>query len=273
MTSNEILQADMLDILFDNRNKNYGAYQLRKTYHQRMLAATGLTALLATGVLLWFVIGDDKSVVYISEDSGPVIVSIVDLEPPVDPPPAPKPPTAPAQQTAVEHYTTDISIVPDVALKAVDFPPVSALENAAIGTEQVDGPPVAGAQQHSEGTLSDVPAAPEPPAAPEIFQNNAVDQMAEFPGGAAAFSRYLSRKLAQPDGLQPGEQRTVKVQFVIEKDGSITRLSVVQSGGDALDELVFRALQKAPRWKPALHKGHAVAVIFTQPVTFIGAEE
>lgn len=246
---------------------------MRKTYHQRMLAATGLTALLVTGVLVWFITGDDKSVAYISEDGGPVIVSHVDMTPPVAPPPSPKPPAAPTRQTAVEHYTSQIAIVPDVQVKELDFPPVSALENAAIGTEQIDGPAVAGAQQPSGGTLSDVPTTPEPPAAPEIFQNNAVDQMAEFPGGAAAFSRYLARKLAQPDGLQPGEQRTVKVQFVIEKDGSVTRLSVVQSAGAALDDLVFKALQKAPRWKPALHQGHAVAVIFTQPVTFIGAEE
>lgn len=269
MTSNEILQADMLDILFDHRNKSYGAYQLRKTYHRRMLLATGLTALLVTGVLWLIFKWGSENVASITGAPGPVMLTMVDLTPPVAPPPPP----APARHKAVAHYTDLIEIVPDVQMKAQDFPPVEDLARSAFGAANIDGEALEGGLQPAATEAPMQAAMPEPPAEPVFFESNAVDQMAEFPGGTAAFQRYLARQLSQPEGLEPGERKVVKVQFVIEKDGAISRLAVVQSGGALLDDLVFKVLQKAPRWKPALHKGRAVAVIFTQPVTFIGAEE
>jgi protein TonB len=103
-----------------------------------------------------------------------------------------------------------------------------------------------------------------------VYDFAAVEEMAEFPGGKGAFQRYLGRHLAGTGGLEEGVTKTVKVKFVIGKDGSILDIVLLQSGGNGLDETVVKVLRKAPRWKPARQNGQAVAVVYTLPVTFVG---
>ncbi len=64
-----------------------------------------------------------------------------------------------------------------------------------------------------------------------------------------------------------------RVCYMVDLDGSISNIEVVQSGGDKYDKEVIRAFKKMPRWTPAIQNGHKVAVYFTQPVTFVGAEQ
>jgi protein TonB len=100
-----------------------------------------------------------------------------------------------------------------------------------------------------------------------------VEKEPEFPGGILAWQRFLSRNLMTPEGMESGERKTVQIRFQVAADGAVTSFEVLQSGGKILDNEVIRVLKMMPRWKPAIQNGHPVARSFTQPVTFIGAEE
>jgi protein TonB len=73
--------------------------------------------------------------------------------------------------------------------------------------------------------------------------------------------------------LENGEKRIVNIRFHVDADGAVTNFQIVQSGGAAFDNEVIRVLKRMPNWMPAQQAGKAVAVSFTQPVTFVGAEE
>jgi protein TonB len=275
MTSQEMLQSDVLDILFYSRNKAYGAYALRRGYGRRLWLAVSI-ALLSFSAIMFLIDRTNKSSDHLIAkiNSGPVIVSEVELTPPPTPPAQPAAPkqNAPQPQAAQEKLTSVIDIVPDRMAAAKDLvPPVTDLISAAIGTEKTTGTATeTGASTEPQGAVAP-PLPPEP--RPEVYRSDEVDEAALFPGGPDAFGRYLSRQLGTPEGLAPGETKTAKVQFVITKDGTVLVKAVLQSATAGLDALILKALKRSPKWKPARMRGEAVAVLFTLPVTFVGSEE
>lgn len=196
----------------------------------------------------------------------------MELPEPIAQPEKPAAPKAAQQPVASEHFAGNVKIVQDHLVPPdAELPPVTALTEAAFGTEK------------STGELTGVHVVPEPPApvaaesapAPEpaIIDAAAAEEPALFPGGAEAFARYLSRQIGQPEDLAPGETLTTKVRFVIEKDGTVLAATVLQSAKVELDKIVIRALLRSPRWKPARQHGKEVAVMFTLPVSFVGTED
>jgi protein TonB len=99
------------------------------------------------------------------------------------------------------------------------------------------------------------------------------DKQPQFPGGMQAWAAFLNGNLHAPQDLENGEKRTVNIRFHVDVDGVITNFQVIQSGGAAFDNEVIRVLKRMPKWMPALQAGKPVAVSFTQPVTFVRAEE
>ena len=95
----------------------------------------------------------------------------------------------------------------------------------------------------------------------------------QFPGGQEALKQFLARNLGSPGDLEEGEKKVVKVKFKVEKDGSVTALEIVSSGGNDFDREVVRVCKKMPRWIPAVQNGINVPVSYVLPVTFIGTEE
>lgn len=268
MTSNDILKADVLDILFENRNKQYGAYALRKTYNNRLLVALGtsLGAVLAACLL----IRPGSRMAPVDE----IVPDIVIISPPIDltPPPEPTPPPAAQAPRAIatRAFNSRIEIVQEVP-PGQEVPEIGELVDRQIGNTNVDGdvPTV-------NHTVEPPPVQPagggEKPAQPsEGF--TPVERAPEYPGGLAAWSAFLNRHLRMPEELDAGERRTVQVKFWVGTDGSIDRFEVVQSAGAAFDGEVIRVLKKMPKWKPALQNGQPIAVTFTQPVTFQALED
>ena len=76
-----------------------------------------------------------------------------------------------------------------------------------------------------------------------------------------------------PASLGKDELKTVRINFKVDVDGTVTGFTVLQSAGREFDNEVIRVLKKMPRWKPAMQNGRPVAVPFTQPVTFVGVEQ
>lgn len=274
MTSNEILKADVLDILFENRNKQYGAYALRKYYNNRLGIALAIS--LTTVVLVALLIGQSSlngKGLETDIEECPVLITPVELiHPPMEPEAATPPPAAKVKPIASQAYLSRIEIVADVdpgdmvpdRTDLVDRQIASFTQEGGVPTvnHTIEQPPV----EQGPGLAGSTPAESE-----EGFK--AVERLPEFPGGVSAWSAFLSRYLRVPDELPAGERRTVQVRFWVGEDGSVTRFEVAQSAGTAFDNEVIRVLKKMPKWKPAIQNGHPVAVTFTQPVTFQAVEE
>lgn len=270
MEPNQIKEAHFLDILFDGRNKEYGAYELRKGYNRRIVKA--LFAMGAVVGLLFLgsaVSGFGKTVRVAMIDSTDVVLrKLDDATPPPPPPPPPKLPPPP--QVATRIFTPPL-IVKDVDVKPADTPPVNDdLDKVKIGTVNTPGGDDLGVQ--GPPAVSGVPGVVEAPkkADPdEPFVT--VEIQAEYPGGLSAWARFLNKNLRYPDdALNNGVAGTVMVQFVVDLEGNVSDIQVIsgpESGG--LREEAIRVIRKSGKWEPAVQNGRHVKAYRKQPVTFI----
>ena len=97
--------------------------------------------------------------------------------------------------------------------------------------------------------------------------------MPEYPGGIEALKKFMLKNLRQPDDLQPGEKILVMASFVVNKNGQIEQVKIINGGRTDLNKEVQRVINKMPFWKPGLQNGNTVAVYFNLPVTFISTED
>lgn len=271
MTTREIMQASVLDIVFEHRNKDYGAYELRRQYEKRLWLSLALAlSLIGVAALLPTLKKNSAAVVPVPDRKPTVVIQEVHLRP--DKPQETvreKPRTKAAPKTAARQYTSQIRIKPDTEVKAT-VPDMRDLDDKRVDTYNQDGPPVKGPElpetPPSGGTgtgTGDAPAAPD-------FE--ARELQPEFPGGDAALRRFLASHLQSPEELESGERKLVKIRFVILKDGSVSEPEILQSAGSSFDREVVRVMKKMPRWKPAVQNGIPVSVTYMLPVSFVGME-
>lgn len=96
-----------------------------------------------------------------------------------------------------------------------------------------------------------------------------VEKMPAFPGGVQKFADYLKTNLKYPDqALRNNVQGKVFVQFIVEKDGSLTDIKVIRAIGDGCDEEAVRLIKASPKWNPGMQNGEPVRVYYTLPVIF-----
>ena len=263
MTNKEILQADVLDILFEHRNKLYGAYALRRTYDRRLGIALGaalLTVLISLAVSFFKNRSGSNNP---ATNDGTMVLRTIEIpkdQPKPDPiKEQPKPPVA------TKDYQP-IVVVPDKDADS-SIVTMSDLDTATIGNINREGeapkePAKAAIASEGEG---------ETPKEPEVQkQPDLPTYPPKFPGDWLGF---LQRYLQSPEDLEPGQRVEVLVRFWVDVDGSVSRPEVIKSGGSSFDKEVLRVLKKMPKWEPAMQAGHRVAVAYTQPVIFVGAEE
>ena len=260
MTSKEILKADVIDIIFENRNKSYGAYALRKQYDKRMATAIGITISTVALVVLLFQPSGGETM-RLTTIHIPDTVTLTALpNDPVEPPPPP--PVERPQFAQVQH--TNIVIGPDN-----EATPIATIDDIAV--RQISTATVAG--DLSPHSISDpdpvIPAGNGSSMVPqESNESRPIQIQPSFPGGMNAWISFLQRHLRVPEELEPGIKVTVLVKFIVGTDGSINNFEVVQSGGSSFDREVIRVLKKMPKWTPAMQNGHPAATSFTQPVSF-----
>jgi protein TonB len=282
MDANKILGAELVDLIFDGRNKSYGAYELRTGYNKRLRNALLLTVAFALLILLLSFIssldlGSKKGQVQIKEVQLEEIKQDEPLEPP--PPPPPKPPEPPKVEMA---KFTPPKVVKDEDVKEDEKPPeVEKLEDTKIGTVNQDGakdegivaPPV-------ESSVVEGPAKED---YDKIFTKVEID--AEFPGGTNGWTRYVTREIERNiDELQDdGRSGTVVVLFIVDNEGVVSEVRALPCGeagvgnclppNSKLAEIAVNAIRKGPKWKPAVQNGRKVKAYRRQPVTFQLAEE
>lgn len=274
MKPESILQTDLLDILFEHRNKEYGAYHLRKHYDRRLAKALAVTFIVVLLLSVTWYVNANYFKTPISLIAGEKVsdVHLQDLEELKKPKQDPKPKRLDHNLAKAAH--TNIAIVPDnQADKAVAK--VEELDDKIISTTTEDGIPGSG---NEVAPPADEGAGDGAVIEPKKVEQKVPDEpllvaevMPEFPGGREAFLRYMLRHLQQPEELAEGEKIVVMVKFVVEADGSIVNVEVVKSGG-SFDKDVLNVVRNMPRWKPGMQQGRFVPVYFTLPVTFTGAD-
>ena len=278
MTNNELLHASLLDIIFDNRNKEYGAYALRKEYNQRLLISLGM----GISVILFLVL---MNVLNKKESNNPnnkpeknevVITTVVMPEEKIKKPepPAAKPVPEPVQPKTVEPVAAieypPIVIVPDDEADPGAMASQADMTNKQISTVNADGKNYTGGVVLEKSVVSSGGQREESvPANQSVLPNS----NPEFPGGQEALMKFLSRHLATPDELENGEKKIVRARFKVDIDGLVTLVEIVQTGGNLFDKEVIRVCKKMPRWKPAIQNGEAVPMSYVLPVTFIGVDQ
>ncbi len=277
MEPNKILNADILDILFEGKNKAYGAYQLRKTYNSRIVKA-----MIAVGLLLLVVVGGTVLANIINERASKEELTVIDnqmaevkKDEPPPPPPPPPPPTPPPPPEIKQIQFTPPKIVKDEEVKKDEV--IKELEpDAVISTKTVESDntkQIVQAPVEDKGTqVVEVPTK----AVEEDKIFTKVEIEAEYPGGTAAWRKFLERNLnggvANDNSAPPGTY-TVVVRFIVAKDGSVSEITPETNVGYGMEKEAVRAIQKAPKWTPAQQNGNIVKAYRRQPITFVVAEE
>lgn len=272
MEVNKILSADVLDIIFEGRNKDYGAYELRKTYNKRMVTSLVIVAAIIALLFIGYLV---SSLLEDKQETKTVQVQDVQLEeikqeekkeePP--PPPPPKPPEPPKVEMA---KFTPPKIVKDEEVKEDEKPPeVEKLEETKIGTMNQEG-------QKDEGIVAPpvedagkgVVEAPKKDDEDWDKTFTKVEIESEYPGGAAAWQRYLNRNLRYPQEAIDNEvQGAVVVQFIVDKEGNVSDVEAI-SGPQELRAEAVRVIKKSGKWTPAVQNGRQVKSYKKQPIVF-----
>ena len=272
MEVNKILSADVLDLIFEGKNKEYGAYELRKTYNKRLTTALVGMLLLVGLLLLGYFISNkiaadaDKEVMVVQDVQLEEVKQEERQEPP-PPPPPPKPPDPPKVEMA---KFTPPKIVKDEEVKEDEKPPeVEKLEEVKIGTVNQEGvkdlgivaPPV-------EDAGKGVVEAPKKVEEDWDKTFTKVEIESSYPGGAAAWTRYLLKTLRYPQEAQDNEvQGTVVVQFIVDKAGAVSNVEAISGPQELRDEAV-RVIKKSGQWTPAVQNGRQVKSYKKQPIVF-----
>jgi periplasmic protein TonB len=266
MTSKEILNAPMLDIVFDNRNKEYGAYTLRKFYENRLglALAFSLSAVFLICLLIARASGSGGEL--FTPEKPPVIVDWVIPPDPIIPPPQPVKNINPPSRSEV--FTVP-EIVPDIKMTN-KLPDVQTLSNAEIiNTKTPDVPGGPGGPGVTPVTAV-IPSSTKPEE--PVKEVPLIQRKPQFPGGEQAWMDFLRKWLDVPEEIAVGERKTVVVQFQVSEEGVVTNFQILRSAGRSFDNEVMRVLKKMPRWEPAIQNNRKVATTFQQPVTFTSYE-
>ena len=264
----DIFTKEWLDVVFEGRNQEYGAYRLRKS------ADSDTSKALFIGVLLFVIVLSTPIILkYIQKDTTTDQVErIIETEvilsepPPVDEAAPPPPPPVEPPPPRVDQ----VRMPPPVVVKAEEVrdeepPTVEELKTADPGPKTIAGDPNAAIQIDvpvGEGPKDEEVTEADPD---EIF--NAV-QVAPTPaGGLEGFYKFLGENYKYPaQARRQGVSGRVRVQFVVERDGSLPDIKVLRDLGLGTGEEAIRVLKNAPKWNPGIQNGKPVRVRFTLPI-------
>lgn len=267
MEANKILSADVLDIIFDGKNKEYGAYQLRKSYKKTLTKALIITGSALLLVILGTVFAG------IIEKGKAREINVVDTEmaevkndePP--PPPPPPPPEINQVKFTPPKVVKDEEVKEDEKIEEIKEDQVISTKTVeSDNTKQIVQAPV-----EDKGTQ--VVEVKKDDDENKIFTK--VEKEAEFPGGEAAWRNYLQKNLnasTPVDNGAAGGKYTVVVKFIVSRDGSLSEVQCENDPGFGMCQEAVRVIKKTKNWTPALQNGRNVNAYRRQPITFLVEE-
>lgn len=265
--------TSMLDIIFEHRNKSYGAYVLRRDANKTV--KTALTSILSVVTLLCF--GNyvrenmhgkqphTKDILVISNVSDIAAMQhqeIVKPKPPVPQPPKQTTPPAPVQTIKnVEFKAVANNHIADT------ITPTRLLDNVESGLHTNTTATATIGATDGTGTAAVYEVAKETQPKSDVM--NVCEKMPEFPGGEGALLKFIARNTQYPD-MEKDNGITGKVitQFTVNEDGSISDIKILRSNSDGFNREVTRVINKLPRFKPGMQQNKPVRVRYILPFTF-----
>jgi protein TonB len=259
MTNQKVYTAPMDEIVFERRNKTYGAYILRKLYNKNMTRAV----ILAVIILLAGLAYPLASSYYAKARAGYVekeaSAEFIDMDKPKEeaPPPPPPPPPPPAELQQKVKFVAPIVTTEEVVEDADIFNQDDlgkTTNEAVVVTEEV--------AVETKVEVIDVPEEKK-----EVF--TIVEEMPSFPGGEAERNKFLATNIVYPQqATENGIQGTVYVSFVVDSKGNVTDVKVLRGIGGGCDEEALRVVKMMPQWHPGKQNGKQVRVLFNMPIYF-----
>lgn len=262
----DIIKNQWLDIVFEGRNKIYGAYELRKSNSK-----TTIKALIIGSVIFAFAVAAPLIASFLPDSSEEdankdIKIATVKLPPkkeevkPNQPPPPPPPPKV-----------DQVKFVKPVVAKAnevtEDPPKIEELKDKKVGSETIKGDP--------DAVLTvDEPVGTGTAAVVEednqVYNTAGIEVKPDFPGGIEKFYKFVGNNYKTPE--EEGLKGKVYVTFVVEKDGSLTDIKVLRDIGYGTGAEAIRVLKKCPKWTPGEQNGKKVRVLYSLPITIQSAE-
>ncbi len=253
------------ELVFADRNKEYGAYQLRKNYNRYYTIALSITmGILVVGFGVPKIVSAFQEKM---EEVENVDIQLTDLEPPPvdkdepEPPPPPPPPPPPAQEM--------VKFIPPVV---VDEPIVEEVVTQEELKETEAG------EKTQEGTGDDVVIIPEEGTGDQVIEGPkevspfiSVEQMPEFKGGEGAMMKFIAENLEYPQAAKDASiEGRVHLKFTVTADGSIKDIVVLNKDklGYGCEEAAIAVIRKMPKWTPGRQNGQPVPVYFNIPIRF-----
>ncbi len=279
MAKIDLYDPKWVDMVFAGKNKEYGAYQLRKGTSGRNIKALLIliiAAALVGGFLAWKVIEQKQAEEQQAYMEAMELAKLQEQAKKEKKKPEPiKPKVEQKKEIPVaretQKFTAPVIKKDELVKEENQVKQMDQLDDkVAVGTENKEGVK----DRTVEAVRNDIAvAAPPPPPAPKPEVSNkvfdVVEEMPSFPGGTGALMSFLSSNIKYPVVAQEnGVQGRVIVGFVVERDGSITDVKVMRSVDPSLDREAQRVVKAMPRWKPGKQNGSAVRVKYTVPVVF-----
>ena len=279
MAKIDLYDPKWVDMVFAGKNKEYGAYQLRKGTSGRNIKALlilVIAAALVGGFLAWKVIEQKQAE---EQQAYMEAMELAKLQQqakkeekkkePVKPKIEPKKEIPVARET--QKFTAPVIKKDELVKEENQVKQMDKLDDkVAVGAEDKEGVK----DRTVEAVRSEIavaapppPPAPKPEVATKVF--DVVEEMPSFPGGNGALMSYLNNNTKYPVVAQEnGVQGRVIISFVVERDGSISDVKVARSVDPSLDREAQRVVKSMPRWTPGKQNGQTVRVKYTVPVVF-----
>ena len=257
-----ILSKSMNQLVFENRNQNYGAFYLRNEYEKHINRAFGIVLLffISIGAFAFYsnfvkpAISKNIPTIYTFTDVK--IEPKIEFEKPAQQQPKPEK----ALGTPLPTEVTD-KITPPPAETKHDLPITSGAPEGKVNPKNVNPLP------ESKGTGTVIIPHDETKIP---IDNNRVEKLAMFPGGEEAMSEFLSKHIHFTNYAKENEvEGKVMITFVIDEEGNIKDCNIIRGLGFGLDEVALKAVNQMPKWIPAEQGHRKVAVVFTLPIEFL----
>lgn len=246
------------DIVFENRNREYGAYVVRQGYKGNLSFGLGVTVLVVTLVLAypfiakWF--GLDEQV--IQPTPRKLVYTELSAPPPIDKPKPPPP------QIILPRLQKVIKFVPPKVVReqvVETAPTITEIKENQTGATAVEGP--------TQVVFDEPVAEVVQPEDDELF--TVVDQQPEYEGGYDAMMAFIKANMKYPANARRMQiEGTVHVSFIVSKTGEISDVKVLRGIMTECDREAVRVVQMMPRWKPGKQNGRSVNVRFILPLKF-----
>ncbi|MEO6175482.1 MAG: energy transducer TonB [Flavobacterium circumlabens] len=263
----DIIKNQWLDIVFEGRNKIYGAYELRKSNRKTTVKALVIGSLIfsfaVAAPLIASLLPDSEEEV-VNNDIKIATVKIAPKKEEIKPnqPPPPPPPPKVDQVKFVKPVVAKANEITEDPPKIVD------LKDKKVGNETIKGDPDAVLtvdEPVGKGPVTEIIQEDN-----NVYNTAGIEVKPDFPGGIEKFYKFVGNNYKTPE--EEGLKGKVYVTFVVEKDGSLTDIKVLRDIGYGTGAEAIRVLKKCPKWTPGEQNGKKVRVLYSLPITIQSAE-